>query len=303
MKFVSSLLCIGMLFATTMRSQIDSSLTFSTWKGEAYDIPYKIISEGYSPDLLEYPFVGHLTLEELDIPIRHENTPLEGIPMTSPKGFVFHSKVSVPLDGPYEFSISSDDGSKLWLNDSLLIDHDGSHQFMAKADTTYLFAGDYDVRIWYSQAFPDRYGLVLDTRYVVLPTPDSLAEVSFYHRTEITLNDTLLYFDHNEAAIQEQYQSLLAHIAGQVKDLEIRHLEIIGHTDQTGSPDYNADLGLRRAEAVRNGLLRHLDQHHTIIDIQSMGENDLITTANDERSLALNRRVVIRIKSDSKTDH
>lgn len=42
-------------------------------------------------------------------------------------GLVFKGFVSVPADGLYEFGISSDDGSALWVADTLVADNDGIH--------------------------------------------------------------------------------------------------------------------------------------------------------------------------------
>lgn len=42
-------------------------------------------------------------------------------------GLVFTGFVSVPVDGMYEFGISSDDGSALWVADTLIADNDGLH--------------------------------------------------------------------------------------------------------------------------------------------------------------------------------
>ncbi len=42
-------------------------------------------------------------------------------------GLIFRGYIDVPADGMYEFGISSDDGSKLWVADTLVVDNDGLH--------------------------------------------------------------------------------------------------------------------------------------------------------------------------------
>jgi hypothetical protein len=42
-------------------------------------------------------------------------------------GLVFKGFVNVPADGLYEFGINSDDGSALWVADTLVADNDGIH--------------------------------------------------------------------------------------------------------------------------------------------------------------------------------
>ncbi len=42
-------------------------------------------------------------------------------------GLVMGGYITVPSEGMYEFGLSSDDGSKLWIGDSLVVDNDGLH--------------------------------------------------------------------------------------------------------------------------------------------------------------------------------
>ncbi len=42
-------------------------------------------------------------------------------------GLVFQGYIAVPADGMFEFGISSDDGSKLWVADTMIVDNDGLH--------------------------------------------------------------------------------------------------------------------------------------------------------------------------------
>ena len=47
---------------------------------------------------------------------------------TSDIGYVFFAGLKVPRDGEYEFTLDSDDGSRLILDDRVVIDHDGLHE-------------------------------------------------------------------------------------------------------------------------------------------------------------------------------
>lgn len=42
-------------------------------------------------------------------------------------GLVFQGYFNAPEEGLYQFAISSDDGSKLWVADTLIVDNDGLH--------------------------------------------------------------------------------------------------------------------------------------------------------------------------------
>jgi len=58
----------------------------------------------------------------------------------------------VGSDGVYQFELLSDDGSRLWLADTLVVDHDGLHSARAKHGMVALAAGYHAIRIEYFQA-------------------------------------------------------------------------------------------------------------------------------------------------------
>jgi large repetitive protein len=65
-------------------------------------------------------------------------------------GFVFTGFLQIPTTGSYTFTLNSDDGSKLWVNDVLRIDHDGLHGGTDKASAPItLAAGYYPIRCEY----------------------------------------------------------------------------------------------------------------------------------------------------------
>ncbi|MFF5076270.1 family 16 glycoside hydrolase [Actinoplanes sp. NPDC000266] len=64
--------------------------------------------------------------------------------------FVTHAlaNLTVPATGPYTFRLVSDDGSKLFIGDTLLIDHDGLHDVEPPGEGTIeLTAGVYPIRV------------------------------------------------------------------------------------------------------------------------------------------------------------
>ena len=58
----------------------------------------------------------------------------------------------VATDGVYQFELLSDDGSRLWLGNTLVVDHDGLHSARAKHGMVALAAGYHPIRIEYFQA-------------------------------------------------------------------------------------------------------------------------------------------------------
>ena len=68
-------------------------------------------------------------------------------------GFVFEGYVEVPRDGLYEFSTRSDDGSKLFIHDQLVVDNDGSHSTRLRSGAIALEKGLHPVKILYFEDF------------------------------------------------------------------------------------------------------------------------------------------------------
>ncbi|MCA8941526.1 MAG: c-type cytochrome, partial [Planctomycetes bacterium] len=62
----------------------------------------------------------------------------------------FTGHLVVPLDGDYEFFLSSDDGSMLWIDGRLVVDHDGLHAPSTESAKLRLTSGSHEIRIeWF----------------------------------------------------------------------------------------------------------------------------------------------------------
>jgi alpha-L-fucosidase len=66
-------------------------------------------------------------------------------------GYVFEGYVKIPADGFYTFYLSSDDGSRLWIDD-LLIDNDGLHALTEKSAEIPLSKGLHSIKLQFFQA-------------------------------------------------------------------------------------------------------------------------------------------------------
>lgn len=71
-------------------------------------------------------------------------------------GLVLTGILSVPKDGMYEFSISSDDGSQLFIADSLVVDNDGLHGAGEVSGQIALKAGYHAIKVLMFQAKGDQ---------------------------------------------------------------------------------------------------------------------------------------------------
>jgi len=60
---------------------------------------------------------------------------------------VFDGHISIPTDGNYTLYLASDDGSKLYINDELVIDNDGDHGVVLKSESLNLNSGTHEIRV------------------------------------------------------------------------------------------------------------------------------------------------------------
>ncbi len=64
-------------------------------------------------------------------------------------GLEFSGWVRVPRDGVYAFTTESDDGSRLWIGDTLVVNNDGTHGMAEKRGLIALAAGWHPLRVGY----------------------------------------------------------------------------------------------------------------------------------------------------------
>ncbi|REJ81674.1 MAG: hypothetical protein DWQ44_11125 [Bacteroidetes bacterium] len=99
-----------------------------------------------------------------------------------------------------------------------------------------------------------------------------------------------IFFDINSAVIDKKYDETLANIALVMKSNPDVKFEVIGNCDSRASSDYNIKLGKRRAEAVKNHLVKKYNIDASRLSITSLGKNDPIT-----KDHPMNRRVDFKV--------
>jgi len=118
-----------------------------------------------------------------------------------------------------------------------------------------------------------------------------LAQGKFLYAVVLTHDE--INFDSNKSTLSDGAQSRLSMLAGDLKaDNQNVYLEIQGHTDSTGSAQYNQQLGLQRAESVR----RHMHKQGVALDriaTISYGEDAPAEPNDTADGRTLNRRVEI----------
>jgi len=98
----------------------------------------------------------------------------------------------------------------------------------------------------------------------------------------------------DSTTITPTFQSTLDQIAASLTKYPDSLIDVMGHTDSTGSDAYNLDLSKRRAEAVANYLTLRGVSRARIATI-GYGEQYPVADNATETGRALNRRVEIRI--------
>ncbi|MGR8929024.1 MAG: OmpA family protein [Gammaproteobacteria bacterium] len=108
--------------------------------------------------------------------------------------------------------------------------------------------------------------------------------------------EVLFDYDSDQLTAEAKQQLRPVGTALASEDLKGMHFRIEGHTDVTGSDQYNLDLSKRRAEAVKDYLTQQYGLRGVSLDIVGKGEYDLADKADPTSEV--NRRVrIVRLGS------
>lgn len=120
-----------------------------------------------------------------------------------------------------------------------------------------------------------------------------IAAVAAVGTAERFVFDSAVLFGFDEDELAAEAQAVLDGFAQTIAEQPFSGLRVEGHTDSVGSADYNADLSLRRAEAVR----RYLETLPTLeslpITTRGAGLSEPVANNDTEEGRARNRRVEI----------
>ena len=112
----------------------------------------------------------------------------------------------------------------------------------------------------------------------------------------VTLSDDSVKFSFNQADLPDGAKAALDDLSAKIKDYgKAVYVEIEGHTDSTGTEDYNYTLGLRRATAVRDYLNQAGGIPLHAMSTISLGEANPVSDNSTSEGRAQNRRVVVRV--------
>ncbi len=103
-----------------------------------------------------------------------------------------------------------------------------------------------------------------------------------------------IYFDLDKDTIKPKSRPVLDRAVSVLQEFDSINIEISGHTDSTGSPDYNRDLSKRRAAAVKRYLVEHGVADARIVT-RGAGPDEPIDTNKTAVGRAKNRRIEFTI--------
>jgi outer membrane protein OmpA-like peptidoglycan-associated protein len=101
-------------------------------------------------------------------------------------------------------------------------------------------------------------------------------------------------FPVDSSAIQPQFRSTLDGVAQTLVSYNQTYIDVLGHTDSTGSDAYNQALSERRAQSVADYLSMH-GVARARMGIRGFGETQPIASNETEEGRSQNRRVEIKV--------
>jgi peptidoglycan-associated lipoprotein len=104
-----------------------------------------------------------------------------------------------------------------------------------------------------------------------------------------------LYFRFESDELTDESRALVPDVLKAMKDRPVPEVFVVGHTDTTGTPASNYDLGMKRGSMVRT-LLVDAGLDPSAVEVTSHGEAVLLVPTPDETYEARNRRVEITIR-------
>lgn len=116
---------------------------------------------------------------------------------------------------------------------------------------------------------------------------------------EIELNVT---FAHNSSQITEAFDTEIANTADILNQNADLRVIIEGHTDSTGTDQYNEWLSRKRATAVAERMVNKYGVNPEQLETRGMGESQPIADNDSEEGRQMNRRVILVIPGDAPSE-
>ncbi len=114
--------------------------------------------------------------------------------------------------------------------------------------------------------------------------------------------DLKLQFDLDKAVLRPEYHDNIRKLAEFMKSYPQTHADIEGHTCNIGSARYNFELSWRRAESVKNYLIKHFGIEAGRIRTFGYGLTRPLADNSREEGRMKNRRVIVIVSNGAEKD-
>ena len=105
----------------------------------------------------------------------------------------------------------------------------------------------------------------------------------------------MVFFDTNSTTLSQQATMTITEAVNVAKSMPNARVAVTGYTDTDGTPAYNQQLSIRRADAVKNALVSNGIAPQAI-SVNGTGEAGLLIDTPDQTKNEKNRRVQIVIQ-------
>ncbi|WP_231039845.1 OmpA family protein [Proteus alimentorum] len=158
---------------------------------------------------------------------------------------------------------------------------------------------------WQRKGTPARYSLALYQGNNILPYLHALlsswapplppAPIIVQEVPEMVTLDSLALFSSGQYELKNEATKVLVDALINIKAKPGWLIVISGYTDNTGNPDLNQKLSLKRAEAVRDWMIKTSDIAPSCFAVQGYGQHQPVADNSTLDGRARNRRVEIRL--------
>ncbi len=109
---------------------------------------------------------------------------------------------------------------------------------------------------------------------------------------EVARVELLVNFEFDRSEVRPQYFDEIEEVANFMAQYPDVVVELEGHTDSTGTDEYNQGLSERRANAVRDVMINRFNVRASRITARGFGESQPATSNSTREGRAQNRRVI-----------
>jgi outer membrane protein OmpA-like peptidoglycan-associated protein len=223
----------------------------------------------------------------------------------------YQGSIYVPAAGEYTFKLFSDDGSKLYLDGTVVADMDKIQGWDLAEGKVRLTQGDHQFRLSYFQGPATQLGLRLlytppgsdfervfrlqDFNKVIADNRKLLGVVEDKDEIRIRFGAEVL-FDTGQYVLKPLAETALRQLSAFLLNYPGFPIVVEGHTDSVGTAQSNVVLSQRRAQSVRDWLVSQGKITAGCIETKGLGLTVPIADNNTADGRQKNRRVEVKIQ-------